>query len=143
MNIEHNFQILASPETVYHAITTPAGIRGWWSNNSSIAPQVGGIHQMHFAKGDQIVTMQFKVDELQPGRRIAWTCIANDNPAWINTQLVFEIEGADNSVSFKFQHIGFKEQWKDTPPYLATVEGWHLFVNSLKQYSETGIGQPM
>ena len=143
MNIEHNFQILASPETVYDAVSTPAGIRGWWSKNSAIAEFEGGAHLLHFKKGDQNVSMHFKVDELNPGNKVAWTCTNNGNPAWINTTLMFEIQKSEGGVEFRLLHAGFDEQWKDTPPFQATAEGWKPFMKSLKSYCETGSGQPM
>ncbi len=139
--IDFNFSINATPETIYSALATQAGINGWWSKDCDIAASTGGTSTMRFIKEDRPVTMVFRVEELSPNR-VAWTCTNNDNPAWIDTTLVFDFKADGEGSAFTFRHGNFAEQWLNTPPYTMTAEGWQHFMNSLKAYCESGTGQP-
>ena len=143
MNIEHQLDLQASPATVYNALATPEGIQGWWCKECEIATAVGGLHTLNFVKGDRTVVMKFAVAELIPGEKVAWTCTENGNPAWIGTTLTFEIKAEGAGSTLSFVHGNFSEQWKGSPPYTMTVDGWVPFMNSLQAYCETEVGQPM
>ncbi|MEO8086568.1 MAG: SRPBCC domain-containing protein [Bacteroidota bacterium] len=142
MDIKHQLQLKATTEQVYEAISTQLGFEGWWSQVCHISSQVGELSFMKFVKEGRDVGMYFRIDELQVDKKVEWTCVQNGNPVWVNSKLSFEIEKTNDGCSLTFIHNNFDEKWKDTPPYVMTVDGWKFFMQSLKSFCETGKGQP-
>jgi hypothetical protein len=44
--------IEATPENVFHAITLPEGITGWWTNQVTAGPKVGTLTEIRFKNGE-------------------------------------------------------------------------------------------
>jgi uncharacterized protein YndB with AHSA1/START domain len=139
-DIRHDLELPISPNALHQAITTKAGIEGWWSKDCEIASDVGGTHELRFVKGDRTVVMRFRVDEISPNR-VAWTCTDNGNPVWVDTTLTFSITARGDGSVLTLDHRGFKED--ASPPYRMTVEGWGHVMQSLRAYAEAGQGQPI
>ncbi len=135
--IQKSITIDADAAAVYDALATPDGYRGWWCRNSAIADWEGGQSMLHFVKDGQPVTMTFRVDELAPSTGVRWTCVSNDAPPWIGTQLAWSVKSASAGVEVALEHSG----WSDAP-HEAVAQGWDHFMASLKQFVETGEGQP-
>lgn len=142
MDIKHKFEIKANTQKVYDALTTSEGIKGWWCKDCDIAREVGSVSVMRFDKDGTTVEMQFKITSLQPDHGVSWTCIANPNPAWINTTLNFELSQDGDSSILEFTHGAWDKKWDGEPMYNMVVETWSLFMASIKSYCEEGSGQP-
>ena len=142
MDIVHQLNIQAPANRVYKAFATEAGIQGWWSSNSEVGESQGAVVLLKFAKGDNIVKMNFEVTEVAPGHKVVWTCTENTNPAWIGTSLSFEVLKQEEFSVFTLAHTGFDGKWAEQPPYTMTVEGWLPFIDSFQSYCESGVGQP-
>ena len=140
MDIVHEFEIKASAEAVYKALTTEAGINGWWSKNCDMPETVGEMLKVRFTEHN--VEMGFRIDELDSNSRVKWTGVENPNPAFINTHIQFDIEESTEGVKFRFNHSNWDEQWNGQIQYEQSVGTWQHFMNSLKSYLETGEGQP-
>ena len=136
--IKDHVQINTTPDEAYAALSTQSGYRGWWSKDCQIAAEIGGESQLRFDKEGNIVTMRFRSDELEPNRRIAWTCVAHDMPSWVGTTLSWTISETSGGVRVALVHDGWK---METPPDMV-IQGWKHFLGSMKQYLETGTGQP-
>ena len=141
MNIERQIEINATPKKVFEAITSPAGIHGWWSHNSAIAKDIGVEHILYFVKQGHSIVMKFRLDK-KGSNHVVWTCTENGNPAWVGTTLEFKLNGLGSGTQVNFTHIGWNEQFKDTPLYVSVPPTWDAFMASLKSYCETGAGQP-
>jgi uncharacterized protein YndB with AHSA1/START domain len=135
--IKDYITINASPDEAQAALTTQAGYLGWWSKDCQIADRVGGESRLAFNKGGSIVKMRFRTDVVEDGR-IEWTCIAHDMDSWIGTTLNWSISKERDGVRVALVHDGWKSE---TPPDMV-VGGWKHFLGSMKQYLETGVGQP-
>ncbi len=142
MDIVHKVSVQASAVAIYEALSTQAGIQGWWAQDSDIAESTGQVSHMRFNKEGTIVEMQFRVDQLEAGQRVAWTCVANPNPAWIDTVLSFDIRPQGDGAAVTFIHGNWDAQWEGQPPYQMTKDTWPHFMQSLKSYCETGSGEP-
>lgn len=92
---------------------------------------------MHFTKDAGTVTMEFRLDE--GDNPVIWTCVSNGNPAWVGTQLRWEITDLGDTRSIDFRHTGFT---MSGPPYESTVSGWEHFAKSLAAYLDAGAGEP-
>lgn len=142
MDIIHNFKISTTPAALYELFTTADGINKWWSMDCEIAHAPGDISRLRFTKAEDKIEMVFRLDRLVPDREVAWTCVENPNPAWINTTLHFQIEESGDQVDFTFNHGHWDEKWKGQLPYEQTKQGWGHFMGSLRDYCHKGVGQP-
>jgi len=82
------------------------------------------------------VNMRFRVDRIEP-ERITWSCVGHDHASWIGTTLDWRIRPDGDAVVVALTHAG----WRDGAP-APVVDGWRYFLGSMKQYLETGAGQP-
>ena len=142
MNIVHQLEVKATAKDVYEALASQEGIKGWWSKDCDVSEEVGGHSQMRFNKEGKIVEMHFLVETLNPRGKVSWTCVKNPNPAWLHTQIHFELAEQEAHTALTFTHAGWDAKWKGEAPYEMTKEGWEHFMSSLKAYCETGEGQP-
>ena len=133
--IKHLLVIQCSPEIIYSAITTTDGIANWWTVQTHVGTKVGDINIFDF--GDRYHN-EMKIFDLLPDKRIVWECVVGDKE-WIGTKLIFEIEKKDNSSILRFTH----SEWKEETDFFASCNfQWGYYMNSLKQYCETGNGVP-
>ena len=135
----HQLHVHATPTAIHDALTTAAGLRGWWAKDSDIGAGSPAEHELRFVKGDRRVTMRFRVDHADASR-VQWTCIANDNPIWIGSTLVWSTEPSDDGATLRFEHSGFADG--PPPAHAMTVEGRQHFVASLRDYLHDGVGRP-
>ncbi len=136
--------INATPAAVYAALTTPAGLRGWWTDDCDVPTEVGST--IHFRFGPNYKDM--RIEQLDPSREVRWHCtrahIAVGDLArrdeWVGTDIEFHLtpEG-DGRTRVHFEHIGLV-------PELSCYElcngGWQYFMSSLQQFVETARGTP-
>lgn len=137
--IRHTLTLSARPDVAYRAVATSEGLQGWWCANSDIATAVGEETELRFVKDGTPVTMRFRVDALDRNQRVAWTCLESPNPIWVGSTLTWAIRAEGTGTTLEFVHAGLAA---GGPPYDMTAEGWQHFMASLKQYAETGTGQP-
>jgi len=136
-HFQQSIFIGARPATVYAALTTLEGLRGWWSEDCDID---GGTIHMRFGPHHK----DFRVEPAQPGREVKWLCTATPGTAritdeWVGTQPVFRLRSEGQGTRLDFEHIGLL-------PTLACYDmcdqGWRHFLESLRQYAATGRGTP-
>jgi uncharacterized protein YndB with AHSA1/START domain len=136
--IKDEVKIATTPEKAYVALTTQAGYLGWWSKDCSIAERVGGESSLSFNKNGSIVKMRFRTDIVDKAGRITWTCVGHDMDSWVGTTLNWSIAKDGAGVRVALAHEG----WKAEIPPEMVAQGWKHFLGSMKQYLETGVGQP-
>ena len=141
-SIENHVQIKAPLAAVYAALTTEAGVRGWWNARCRIHPEVGGESVYRFNKGGEDVHMRFRNAVLDPAGRVEWECVANDNVTWIGTTVRWNLRDANGGVALHFLHGGWADAVEGTDGFAMVVGGWQHFMTSLKSYVESGAGQP-
>lgn len=137
--IRHELELAVPVAAVFDAVATPVGQQAWWCKDSDIATHVGGECELRFNKDGNIVTMRFRIDELEPNARVRWTCIANPHALWIGSRLRWEITENGKTSTLTFAHDGLEGD--GAPPEMIS-ETWNHFMNSLKSYVEDGAGQP-
>jgi uncharacterized protein YndB with AHSA1/START domain len=134
--ILHQVKIAASPARVYEALVEEAGLSQWWTRYTNAKAEIGSVSSFRFVHGR--VNFQMQVDDLVPGERVAWRCLGGD-PEWENTTLTFELQEKDGRTVLDFAHRG----WASTEGILPMCSyDWGKYLASLKQYLETGQGQP-
>lgn len=108
-DLQHRFHYAAPIETVYEAIATTDGVRGWWTPEAEIATEVGGVSQVRF-RG--VGWTDFRVDRLDRPHRLEWTCVGQDiphftpNDEWVGTTITFELTEIDGGTRLDLTHQG-------------------------------------
>lgn len=134
----------ATPAAVYAAITTTAGLKGWWTLDCDADDRVGG--HLHFRFGPNQKVM--RIERMVANDEVSWVCTEADicstgltrRDEWVGTRLVFRItpEG-DKRTRLDFEHIGLVPALEC---YDLCRNGWQHFMTSLQAFLETGRGTP-
>lgn len=137
--------LAATPDRVYAALTTPEGLRGWWTTDCDVATTLGGESTFRF--GETFARM--RIDALDPGRAVRWTCTAQHHAApglaradeWVGTHVNFSLAPrADGGTELALVHAGLTRR---LACYEICHDGWtHYLTVSLKRYVEEGRGAP-
>jgi uncharacterized protein YndB with AHSA1/START domain len=147
-NLHMELTVAAPMQSVYIALTTEKGLRGWWTEHADVATEVGGTHRLRFP--DAEFEVQMEIVELSPFHRVHWRCIACRHPAssgwsdladWLETELVFVIRPApDGETDLHVAHQGMGPSKESLE---RTSQGWqHYLERSLRDYVEDGEGDP-
>ncbi|MDB5816155.1 MAG: hypothetical protein JWN23_3272 [Rhodocyclales bacterium] len=136
--------IEATPAAVYAALTTPQGLRGWWTQDCDVATTVGGTLKFRF--GPHYKNM--RIEKLAPNCEVGWLCTVahidvdrfTRKDEWVGTQIVFHLSPQDDAKTrVDFQHIGLVPSFEC---HELCVDGWRHFLESLRLYAQTGRGTP-
>jgi uncharacterized protein YndB with AHSA1/START domain len=138
VDILHRIGITASPDDVSKALTTIDGLAGWWTEDTKGDTEVGGVLQFRFANAPGGGGFDMKVLDSKPGTLVRWEVV--DGPEeWIGTHVSFDLSQADDFTIVLFKHEG----WKESVEFMYHCSTkWATFLMSLKQYTETGKGDP-
>lgn len=144
----------AGPAQVLAALTTAEGLRGWWTEDADvIAPAAGPADRGldapaagHLDVRFGATRKRFRLDRLGPDE-VRWHCtaarIAVDGLAradeWVGTDIVFRLVPDGGGTRLVFEHIGLVPALACYPLCDA---GWRHFLDSLRQYVDTGRGTP-
>jgi len=138
-DIVHELTIAAPPEQVFDAITTVAGLAGWWSDDVSTSadtPLVEGAEiTIGLAKDRTVVHL--RIDALDPPLLAHLTCL--DGPEeWAGTELAFRVEsdGGEGSV-LRLWHGGW--EYEDGTLPRCSFQ-WAMDLERLRQAAESGDG---
>src|SRR5438045_2341481 len=75
MEIKHQLQINASSKIIFDAITTQAGITGWWAGNSKVNTELEKDSVLIFVKENQTVEMVLRAKEKRANEKFSWLCV--------------------------------------------------------------------
>ena len=78
----------------------------------------------------------FKVTELEPNERLIWECVSDHG--WLGHTFIFELDQNDGKTRIRFSHNGWEEQ---SDFYAGCSFSWGRYMQSLRQYCETGNGE--
>jgi len=141
---QKSLDIAADAATVYAALTTAEGLRGWWSRDSDVDTQVGGELQFRFGRNRKVL----RIDRLEPASEVRWSCTdcymaaahLNRRDEWIGTQIVFRLFATgEKRTRLEFEHIGLVPTLEC---YDLCQDGWDYFLPSLQAFAQTGRGTP-
>lgn len=136
------FSVNVSPELVYKAITEQ--VDKWWTELSNKATKVGDKLLVQFEENtswgitvSQVVLNQFlawKVVEANHGLEILSTF-----DEWVGTEIEWEIKETEKGSKVIFKHNGLVPSLEC---YEVCENGWNYFLESLKEFLQTGEGKP-
>lgn len=125
----------SSVDDVYQALTTPAGLAGWWTvDTRGEGDRVGGTLEFRFGNGG----FDMEVTELYPPTTVRWRVV--DGPEeWVGTHINWELQKEGEYIIILFKHEG----WKEPVAFMHHCSTkWAIFLMSLKALVETGKGAP-
>ncbi len=136
--IHHVLDIDAGAPAVWAALTTEAGLAGWWSPRVSVAETGAGPLVSFVFDGDFNPVMQ--VTGAEPERRLAWRCTAG-HANW-----------QDNTFTFELAVLpGGRTRLRFTQDYAVELSdddygiynfNWAYYLESLRLLLTTGTGKP-
>ena len=123
-----------SPERVYDALTSIDGLAGWWTEETTGDPAVGGTIAFRFPPGG----FDMRVTDMVPAQRVGWEVV--DGPAeWIGTTVDWQLRRDGDWTVVMFTHAG----WAEPVEFLHHCSTkWATYLMSLKAVLETGTGSP-
>ena len=128
--------IVATPESVFKALTHSDEIALWWTNDLTAKPEVGSLAEFRFRQGAAV--LQFEVAELDQDEKVHWVS-RQVPPQWAGTTVTWQLTPVQNGTTLVFTHDGFAQA---DEAYERVRGNWEYFLDSLKSYLETGKGTP-
>jgi uncharacterized protein YndB with AHSA1/START domain len=134
----------APPAAVYAALTTPEGLRGWWTEDCDVATDVGGTIRLRFGR----TVKDMRIEHLDQSREVRWRCTAahiaaaavSQKDEWVGTQIAFRLADAGAArTRVEFEHVGLVPALQC---YGLCSDGWDHYLRSLQQFVATGEGTP-
>ena len=123
---------------VYAALTTLDGLAGWWTEDTTGDPAPGGVVRFRFAGAPEPAGFDMSVLETVPDKLVLWEVVFGPDE-WIGTKVRFELSQEDEWSIVLFEHTG----WNEAVPFMYHCSTkWATFLMSLKQFLETGAGEP-
>ena len=124
------------PSSVFAALTTAAGVAGWWMPATG-SGDAGGELRLAFPLGPGVL----RVDAARPSSIVVWTVlVCGFLPDWVGTRIDFALRGtAEGGTVLDFHHEGLTPQLEC---YGQCTQGWGYYLSSLRDYVEAGAGRP-
>lgn len=134
-DIIHRIEIKADISTVYTALSTEKGLKGWWTTEVNIkSPCIGSVIEFRFGDGGP----DMEILDLKESQLVSWRCIAGPED-WIGTELSFALKVSGENTVVYFAHRG----WQEEVEFMAHCScKWAQFMFSLKSLLESGVGKP-
>jgi uncharacterized protein YndB with AHSA1/START domain len=136
--IHHVLDIAAGVPAAWAALTTEAGLAGWWTPQVSIEETGAGPRVSFVFGGDFNPVMQ--VTGAEEGRRLMWHCTGgHDN--WQDNTFTFELAGLpDGRTRLRFTQDYATELSDDD--FGIYNFNWGYYLESLRLLLTTGSGMP-
>jgi uncharacterized protein YndB with AHSA1/START domain len=143
-NYQSDILLSAPASSVYKALTTQSGIRGWWTASCDAGTAVGEQIAIRFGQTFKVM----RIESLRPETEVRWRVTdaqlvvpgLKHTKEWIGTTIVFKIIIQSPSITrLQLEHIGLTPK---VECYNLCSQGWSQFPGSLRSYVETGTGAP-
>lgn len=145
-NYQKSIIVDAQADAIYQALTS--GYSQWWTPCDGMFSKPGDHITFRFTP--QVSYWTFEAKKLVPEQYVELVCIDAHHiilekpdaskTEWLGSSLCFKIEAIGNQVQINLTHKGL------TPTqdcYEVCEAGWdYFFLDSLKQYLNTGVGKP-
>ena len=134
--ILHVVSIDAPRKGVFRAVTTGRGLSSWWSTKVDAAEGMGAKVRFTF-HGDFHPVME--VTEWTEDERLGWRCVSGHEP-WQDNTFAFVLEDVDGRTQLTFTQ-DYARELSDVA-YGTYNFNWGYYLQSLKEYCESGEGKP-
>lgn len=136
------FQVEAAADrtAVVDALTTEAGIKGWWTDQARVPAATGEVMTLSFPIAPK--PFELRVDETGP-ERVSWKHVGDFPPHWGETEVSWELTDAEGGTgtTILFRHTGWDEA--DERAIAHSAYTWGQLMTSLKEFAESGDAKPL
>jgi uncharacterized protein YndB with AHSA1/START domain len=134
--IIHVTELAAPPDRVFEALSTLPGLAAWWTTKVEGDAGPTGVIDFTF-DGDFNPTMQ--VTCFDAPAMLSWKCVAGVEQ-WRENTFRFWLEAHGAGTRLRFRQDYASELSDDD--YGSYNYEWGYYLESLRQYCETGTGKP-
>jgi len=135
-NIRLEFDVQASVDAVYTALTQESGVKSWWTTDTDLQASEGSDARFGFGSQGEF---KMKVSKLNKNQHVKWDVI-QAAPDWVDTYVTFDLEANGDGTKIHFAHSNFATE---DGSFASVTFNWAYFMMSLKAYLETGEGTPV
>ena len=148
--ITRELHIQATPDVVYHVITSPEHLREWWPDDVDLEPTAGAQGFVTFGEpgAPDTVVAPITVVEADPPRKFAFRWLEDDPGSATSKSLLvtFDLEAVDGGTLLRFSETGFREKgWEAAvleEAYADHARGWDHFLPRLVAHAATVGARP-
>lgn len=133
--INHQVGVVGNINNIFCAMHEPEGLNGWWATKTDGEPEIGSILDLHFS---DVVTLSFKIVELQENALIHLHCVSGPGP-WQDSDLTFSLKQDADQVWVGLVH---ENDTASDDDFLYFSTKWTCYLLSLRDLIETGKGRP-
>ena len=140
VDIIHRIGITAPLAQVRQAVSTVAGIAGWWTRETTGDSTHDANVRVSFRdpRGAELGKMQFRVFAPEAESRVRWSFDAGPDE-WLGTEVTFDLKQDGERTLIVFGH----RNWREAVEFTAHCSmKWATFLLSLREFVETGTGKP-
>lgn len=136
--------VSVNAESVFKAITKE--IDKWWTIDTNEAVTIGEILTVKFGEP---YFMSMRIENSIPNKLLIWNVVGANmfieegrtggNDEWVGTNIQWKITETEDGSEVSLFHEGLVPSFEC---YDTCKNGWDYFLESLKQFLDTGIGSP-
>jgi uncharacterized protein YndB with AHSA1/START domain len=135
--MRYQVDVAADQKAVHEALTTDAGIRGWWTDTAEVPERPGESLVLTFPSVPQPFDLELAEAS---GERVVWRA-GSFPPFWVGTTIRWEV--GDNPDGDGVRVLMTHDGWDPDNPAIGRVNvGWGQILGKLKGYVETGEPDP-
>lgn len=137
---EHEFEIKASPEMVWKAITDAAELVNWFPFDAEVQPGEGG----HITYGWGALRGQCRIEVWQPDSHLRTSWLEHNSPKDEHSAQIavdWFVKGERGHTRLRLVHSGFGAGVEWDEEFDGTRRGWDFELRSLKHYLENHAGR--
>jgi len=134
--IIHVVDMKAERDQVYKALMTHRGLTGWWTTDLTADTTVGGRIDFRFGT---VFNAQMRIAALEPVRRVEWKGVGGEQ-AWLENRFIFDLGERNGMTLLTFTQDYAREL--DDETYGRFNFNWGYYLESLREFCETGTGFP-
>jgi uncharacterized protein YndB with AHSA1/START domain len=130
-DIVSDVPIRATQESVFRAVSTPAGLDAWWTQSSAGSPTAGEEFDLGFGSG---YDWRARVTRCTPNSEFELLLVQAD-PDWIGTRVGFVLDARGPLTQLQFYHTGWptaNEHWR------VSCYCWPIYLRLLRRHLEHG-----
>ena len=135
-SIRHLFHINTTPKNVFEAIINKNLFKKWYTNDIQGESKLNS--RLTFKFGD--VGYSVELVEIIENKFLKWLCIDADEvfKEVIGHETTFDLDKVNDKTRIRFSQSGFSEK---NDLYAGINYSWGKYLESLRQYLQTGIGE--
>ncbi len=133
--IIHIMQIDTNPKDVFLALTLPDKLASWWTTEVETDMEEA-VLDFRFHND---FNPDMKVLRQEPNREVHWQCVGGHDE-WHESTITFGLEGENGMTQLTFVQ-NYPEEVSEEA-YGRYNFSWGYYLDSLRQYCETGRGKP-